>query len=140
MKVLFASDGSDCSDRAAKYIATRLFKQAKDLYVTLFFVDAPMMARVNRVLGEEAVLRIHRENSDYNLKSARRKLTRAAVPFDETFTIGSVASCIAERAKEGKYDLVVMGSHGRSALGSLLLGSVTARVLATCKVPVLVVS
>ena len=139
MKVLFASDGSDCSTRAAKYIATKLLEQAKDLTVTLFYVDAPMMARVNTALGEEAVVRFHRENSDYNLKKARGRLTRAGVPFEETFTVGSVSTCVAEHARHGKYDLVVMGSHGRGPLGGLLLGSATARVLATCKVPVLVV-
>jgi len=32
-----------------------------------------------------------------------------------------------------------MGSHGRSALANVLVGSVTARVLAECEVPVLVV-
>jgi len=32
-----------------------------------------------------------------------------------------------------------MGSHGHSALGALLLGSVTSQVLAQCRVPVLIV-
>jgi nucleotide-binding universal stress UspA family protein len=36
-------------------------------------------------------------------------------------------------------DLIVMGSHGRSGIEKLLLGSVTQRVLQDAKVPVLVV-
>jgi nucleotide-binding universal stress UspA family protein len=32
-----------------------------------------------------------------------------------------------------------MGSHGRGALGNLVVGSVTTKVLASCKVPVLIV-
>jgi nucleotide-binding universal stress UspA family protein len=34
---------------------------------------------------------------------------------------------------------VVLGSHGHSALGNLVMGSVATQVLAHCKVPVLLV-
>jgi nucleotide-binding universal stress UspA family protein len=46
---------------------------------------------------------------------------------------------IAKAANEAKVDLVVMGSHGHSALGSLVMGSVTSRVMANCTAPVLIV-
>jgi nucleotide-binding universal stress UspA family protein len=139
MKVLFASDGSDCADRAARYLVTSLRKMVKDLTVTLFYVDVPMMSRVAAALGEERVAEIHRENSDACLKGSRQRLRRSGVRFDEVHTAGNAAACIAERAKSGKYDVVLMGSHGRSALANVLVGSVTARVLAECEVPVLVV-
>jgi nucleotide-binding universal stress UspA family protein len=45
---------------------------------------------------------------------------------------------IVRVAQETHCDLIFMGSHGRSGLGQLLLGSVTTRVLATCQIPVLV--
>lgn len=51
---------------------------------------------------------------------------------------GSAGSAIAEAAQEQKCDLIFMGSHGRSGLGQLLLGSVTTKVLNLCRVPVLV--
>jgi nucleotide-binding universal stress UspA family protein len=35
--------------------------------------------------------------------------------------------------------MVVMGSHGHGLFGNLVLGSVTTKVLAACKVPVLVI-
>lgn len=139
MKVLFASDGSECSDRAAKYLVKSLRKAVKDLRVTLFYVDVPMLDRVAAALGERRVAEIHRENSDECLRSARRRLKREGVKFDEDHTAGNAAACIGRRAKQGKYDLVLMGSHGRSALKNVLLGSVTARVLSECEVPVLVV-
>jgi len=46
---------------------------------------------------------------------------------------------ILERAESHLSDLIVMGSHGRTALKSALLGSVTQQVLAHCKLPVLIV-
>jgi len=46
---------------------------------------------------------------------------------------------IAKTATDGKFDLVVMGSHGHGALVNLVVGSVATEVLASCKVPVLIV-
>jgi nucleotide-binding universal stress UspA family protein len=139
MKVLLTSDGSECSERAARYLAKSLRKSVQDLEVTLFYVDAPMMDRVAAALGERRVAEIHRENADRCLKAARRLLKRGKVRFDESHTAGNPAQEIARRAKSGGYDLVIMGSHGRSALRNVLLGSVTARVLSVCEVPALVV-
>lgn len=139
MKVLFASDGSECSDRATQYLVRSLSKQLGNLRVTLFYVDLPMLDRVSSALGEDRIAEIHVENSDECLKSARRRLKRAGIAFDEAHTAGNAAYCIARKATQGKYDLVLMGSRGRGALKSALLGSVTARVLAESTVPVLVV-
>jgi len=139
MKVLFASDGSECSGRAAQYLVKSLRAQVKDLKVTLFYVDIPMLDRVAATLGELRVAEIHRENSGEYLKSARQRLRRARIAFDETYAVGNAAQCISQKAVKGNYDLVLMGSHGRTALKSVLLGSVTARVLSQCAVPVLVV-
>lgn len=139
MKLLFASDGSKCSDRAARYLVKTLRKAVRDLRVTLCHVDAPILDRVAAALGEQRVAEIHRENAEANLKPTRQRLKRGGVAFDEDHMIGNAALCIARRAAEDKYDLVLMGSHGRTALKSVLLGSVTARVLSECEVPVLVV-
>jgi nucleotide-binding universal stress UspA family protein len=139
MKVLFASDGSECSHRAAQYLTKSLRRQVKDLKVTLFYVDLPMLDRVSSALGEERVAQIHRESSDNCLKGARQRLKRAGIVFDEAHTAGNAPYCISRKAEDGKYDLVLMGSHGRTALKNVLLGSVTARLLSECKVPVLVV-
>ena len=53
--------------------------------------------------------------------------------------VGSAGETIAKFADAGKYDLLMMGSHGNSALGNLVMGSVATKVLAGCGVPVLLV-
>ena len=45
---------------------------------------------------------------------------------------------ILEQVKDGKHDLVVMGTHGRTGIKRVLLGSVTERVLRECTVPALI--
>ena len=53
--------------------------------------------------------------------------------------VGHAGETISKTAETGKFDLVVMGSKGRSGLADLLLGSVAQRVMATCTKPVLLV-
>lgn len=139
MKVLLGCDGSECSDRAVKFVASILRDQVRDLRVTLVHVDIPMLDRVASSLGEETVTRIHTENSDFALKNARARLKRAGVVFGEAYHVGNVAQQICQLAEKGRFEVIVMGSHGRTALNSLFLGSVTSRVLAECKVPVIVI-
>ena len=45
---------------------------------------------------------------------------------------------IIETAEKRECDLIVMASHGRSGVSSVLLGSQTAKVLTHSKLPVLV--
>jgi universal stress protein A len=51
--------------------------------------------------------------------------------------MGAPAKRIVEHARETHADLIVMGTHGRSGLGHLLLGSVAERVVRTATCPVL---
>ena len=60
-----------------------------------------------------------------------------AASFEVRF--GRAADEIVIQAKEDKVDLVVMGSHGRSGLSHLLVGSVAESVVRHAPCPVLVV-
>ena len=53
--------------------------------------------------------------------------------------IGHAAENIAGLAEKGKFDLVMMGSHGHGTLGNLVMGSVATKVMAHCGTPVLLV-
>jgi nucleotide-binding universal stress UspA family protein len=50
---------------------------------------------------------------------------------------GTPGEVIPETAREGEFDLIVMGSHGRSGISRLLLGSVAESVMRKSHVPVL---
>ena len=64
---------------------------------------------------------------------------RHGINAKSNWKVGSAGETIAKMAEQGKFDLVVMGSHGHGALASLVMGSVATQVLAHCKVPVLLV-
>ena len=53
--------------------------------------------------------------------------------------VGHPAELIAKQADAGNHDLLMMGSHGHGLLGGLVLGSVATKVLAACKLPMLLV-
>jgi nucleotide-binding universal stress UspA family protein len=53
--------------------------------------------------------------------------------------IGNPANEIVEYASGNGIDMIVLGAHGRTALGSALMGSITTEVIHKCKIPVLVI-
>lgn len=67
-----------------------------------------------------------------------RALLPADLEVDGLVAEGNAAEEILRRLEGGDYDLVVLGSRGRGPAGSLLLGSVSQRVLHGSPVPVLV--
>jgi nucleotide-binding universal stress UspA family protein len=63
----------------------------------------------------------------------------AAFGHDTALLTGPVASTIVAFAQSHAIDLIVMGTHGRSGIAHLLLGSVAERVVRTAPCPVLTV-
>ena len=73
------------------------------------------------------------------IASVSKFLTRHGLAAKSTWKVGPAGATIAKFADSGKFDLVVMGSHGHGALGNLVMGSVATQVLANCQVPLLLV-
>src|SRR5438874_1792472 len=52
---------------------------------------------------------------------------------------GPAAEVLAEQAQEQDVDFVVVGSRGRTLVGSMLLGGISHRLIHICKKPILIV-
>lgn len=81
---------------------------------------------------------------DVGVDEARRELTKvvpcdAAVPYEHKLLRGDAASQILHAAEETAADLIVMGTHGRTWLAHLLMGSVAEAVVRRATCPVLTV-
>lgn len=139
MKILLPVDGSSFSTRAVRYVIKHLRVFGKRRTIVLVYVDSPVIERVSKYVSAEDLASFHEKNAASATGAARRLLSKVKVPCRERRLVGDAATCIARVAKEERCDLIVMGSHGRSALKSLLLGSVVSKTLALTKVPVLVV-
>jgi len=80
-----------------------------------------------------------RKVGDKFLRSMARLAASAGVPFDSVCANSdAVHRGIIDTARKKRCDVIVMASHGRGSLRSLLLGSVAIKVLAHSKIPVLV--
>jgi universal stress protein A len=63
----------------------------------------------------------------------------AALAAEAAVVVGHPRETIPDHARDGRFDLIVMGTHGRSGLSHLVLGSVAERVLRNAPCPVLIV-
>jgi nucleotide-binding universal stress UspA family protein len=81
--------------------------------------------------------------ADEALADVRRELeTRAAaagVVLTAQTRMGIAADEIVQAAESGQFDIVVMGTHGRTGLGRLIMGSVAESVMRHAHIPVLTV-
>lgn len=140
MKLLVAVDGSPNSIRAVEYATDLLAKLGGAGTLTLVSVhDDAALRHARRFVGKQAVDDYLREMSDFDLVEARELLASKNVQYDEVFRTGYIASEIADAAEQGGFDMIVLGSKGRSALKDLVIGSVAKRVAELARTPVLLV-
>jgi nucleotide-binding universal stress UspA family protein len=80
-----------------------------------------------------------KKNSLRHLESVRKAAAAAGVRCSTYYVLSDFpADAIVKAARKYKCDLIYMGSHGRSGLSRLLLGSQTSKVLSQSRIPVLV--
>ena len=80
-----------------------------------------------------------REAATQSLEKLLARLRQRKVPVEGVVRSGPAYKVIVETAEESKCDLIVMGTHGRTGLGHLLLGSVAERVIRLAPCPVMTV-
>jgi nucleotide-binding universal stress UspA family protein len=108
--------------------------------VRLLHVVGPPVAVLDRRLGpalDPAVLAELRRASEERLRAAAREVRGIAV--DAKAVVGSPAKEILREAAEWEADVVVIGTHGRTGVKRLVLGSVAEAVVRRCPCPVLTV-
>ena len=138
MNTLIAVDGSAFGIKALDYVLDRpAMFGGSDL--TLVHVAQPLPPRAAAAAGAEIVAAQYAHEHDEALRPARERLAAAGRTAREVVKVGHPGSIVAVEAEGGAYDMVVMGSHGHGAFAGLLLGSTVSKVLAGCRIPVLVV-
>ena len=139
MKILLAVDGSAYTKKMLAYLTTHLEVFNANNEFTLFTVQMPLPPRARAAAGAEVANSYYAEEAEKVTAPVVKFLKRHDIEPKVVHKIGSPGEQIAKQANAGDYDLVMMGSHGHSALGNLVMGSVATQVLAHCGVPVLLV-
>jgi len=139
MKILLAVDGSPYTKKMLAYLTTHGELFAANNEYTVLNVQAPLPPRARAAVGKEIADGYHAEEAEKVMAPVSKFLARHNIDAKSSWKVGHAGETISKFAQSGKYDLLVMGSHGHSALGNLVMGSVTTQVLAHCDVPVLLV-
>jgi nucleotide-binding universal stress UspA family protein len=141
MKVLIPIDDSDTSRRATEQAARLVASAAGGIEVVLLNVRSDPEYRGELSPQDyQAIDRAQREAQQKllarSLEHAKRiGLTQVSIDAAQ----GQAADEIVRVAQEQGVDQIVMGTHGRGAVGRLLLGSVAQRVIQLAPMPVTVV-
>lgn len=146
MKILIGYDGSDCAEAALDDLAQAgLPKEAEAIVMSVTEVWLPpppassyeIVERATKVRVPADLQKVYAKGSRA-VKEARALAERGAARVRSSFpkwkvrteaTYGSPAWELVFKADKWKPDLIVVGSHGRSALGRFVLGSISQRVL-----------
>ena len=142
MKILIAYDGSECAESAIDDLKRAgLPRRAEAIVLTIaeeLFPAPTSIGGVATTFGKDLL-----EKEKDSLALARRAQSRIHQLFPGwkilvDAGIGSPGSEIIARADEWRPDLIVVGSHGRTALGRMFFGSVSQKLInaAHCSVRV----
>ena len=139
MKILLAVDGSEYTKKMLAYLTTHDELFGADNDFTALTVQSPLPPRARAAVGADAANHYYEEESAKITGPVDKFLQRAGIKAKLVHKTGAAGEVIAKLANSGKFDMVIMGSHGHGALGNLVLGSVATKVLAQCSAPVLLV-
>jgi nucleotide-binding universal stress UspA family protein len=135
-KILLATDGSSDAEAALIYARDLALRDGAQAIVVHAFEPVPTY--LGKPWGDRVTARHVSMGRDV-ANNAAQELERSGVDVIVEVLEGPPADAVLRVAKVRQPDLIVMGSRGHGTLASLLLGSVSHRVLAHAHVPVLVV-
>jgi len=139
MKILLPVDGSDYTKRMLGYVGAHDEMFGPDTEYVALTVVAPIPPEVTHFIARKVVDDYYAERAHEVLEPVRAFAAQQRWRLRASFVVGHAAEAIAATAKAERPDMAVMGSHGHTALGNVILGSVTNGVLGRCRVPVLVI-
>ena len=140
--ILLATDGSEASANAAQ-VAVDMARIHGASVTAVYVTDPYPFLSIGEAnpLGFQAYMAAAQEHAAMaHAKVAAICANGAPVTLNARMVENMAAAPgIVQLAKDEKADLIVVGSHGRSGIARLMVGSVASKVVAESPVPVLVV-
>lgn len=141
-RILVPTDFSVYSDTATRYAADlaghfgatlELIHVVEDPFLSGAWSAEGFIASADNLLDEVT------ESAKIRLAAVAAALAARGIVAEVTVATGPPSSGIVERARDGGFELIVMGTHGRTGLSHVVLGSVAERVQRTAPCAVLTV-
>ncbi|HPL62155.1 MAG: universal stress protein [Syntrophales bacterium] len=144
-KILAAVDGSKTARKAAGY-AVELAGKLKAELILVNVIDLSVLTARQYVAGKKSPTHLIEPIDDYLRQAAEAFMdgiealaNEGKINLRRSIRSGKAAREIIREAEDSGADLIVMGSHGRKPISSMLLGSVALGVLSGTKIPTLIV-
>jgi nucleotide-binding universal stress UspA family protein len=135
--ILFATDFSPVSDKASSYAVALAQKYGSKIYVTHILPEPqPGVAHPDEISRRDEQIRSEAERCLADFRS--RDLFKR-VSHEEILLQGDIVETLNATLPQKEIDLVVVGTHGRSGISELIMGSVAERIFRHVTCPVLTV-
>ena len=138
--ILFPTDFSDVSKTALKYIK-QLKEGGAETVILLHVIDQRSLYALDQTTGMNS-LELERgimAGADEEMKEIEKDLKEGGFKVKTLLQTGFPLREILKVEKEEDVSIIVIGSHGKSNLEEMFLGSVSEKVARKCKKPVLIV-
>lgn len=143
-RILVPVDYSQCSRTALRF-AVELAERFRASLDVVHVWDRPsyvsnVVMTTHEPIAGKSLIAMIQENAQRDLDDFLSATARPdGVVLSGRLIAGDPASALLAELKQGNHDLVVVGTHGRTGLSHLLLGSVAEKLVRLSTVPVLTV-
>jgi nucleotide-binding universal stress UspA family protein len=137
-QILIPIDFSDYSDQALRWGVSLAQKYGAQLLLLHVIPEVLEEVSARESAGEQLVIDLTAE-VEAQLHEIARQGLKEGVAVDVRVADGEPADAILRIARQEKVDLIVMGTHGRTGLSHLLLGSTAEAVVRAAACPVFTV-
>ncbi len=136
--ILFATDFSEASEAALPYAAAFSARYGSQIHLTHVL---PEVTFLRPGVPDPAVIGSTYEDARSGTREKMRRLARRLKDYSHSTYVrhGEIARVVSDLVREQEIDLVVAGTHGRTGLGRLIMGSVAEEILCQAPCPVLTV-
>ncbi|WP_178916082.1 universal stress protein [Natronomonas gomsonensis] len=136
-EVLVAFDGTPLSEKALAHALDVYSEASITVFHVIDYIEESYTAKA--LVGDETLRKRAQERSAELLTEAEAKAAEHDRVVKTASEVGKAADEIIEYADTYGIDVIVIGSHGRSGVARMLIGSVAETVMKRASVPVTVV-
>ena len=127
-RIMFPTDGSEFAARSEDFVM-EIAKKFGSTVVAVYIIDDKLIYPFE-VLEDEGKSILKKVSDRGNVEN---------IKVEEVLIVGSPTHDMAKIVKKTNSDIIIIGTHGKTGLEKLILGSVAESALKTVKVPVLLV-
>lgn len=135
--ILVPVDGSKHALTALKHA---IFMVQRGISAHLHVINVqPVIIPLSDFYDYEIIEKAQHDEAEKALQAACKLLDKAEIKYSKAIKIGPIASTIVDYGKAHKCGWIIMGTRGMGSLSSLIMGSVSGRVVHLAKIPVTLV-